>query len=135
MFSLRQASPLPDHPSLFLPEYSGYIRRHYITTDTGLVIQTVMTTSEWGVEFFPLEVTRYAPANLFTVNLTVGVPWHLTVVFDKVGYSNTQKWPCNASVYTPWTDGVRVCVCVFVCVCSAPPPPQPHSVSSPPASA
>ena len=85
---------------------SDYISSQYITTYSGDLIQTVKTHDTWGVTFFPLPATRYAPASLFTPNLTVGEPWTLTVTFDSTGWNNTATWPCQLSKFTPWETGV-----------------------------
>ena len=85
---------------------STYITNSYITMYDGTVISTTKTSNSWGVNFYPNPLTRYAPATLFTPNITVGEPWTLTVTFDSNGWSNTTTWPCQLSKFTPWEPGV-----------------------------
>ena len=97
----------PLHPprNLDAAGFAQFIRTAYLTTDAGETIRTQVTSDGWGVKIYPVEVTRYAAPNLFTVNMTVGAPWTLTVVWDSAGWSNTTAWPCQLSQFTPWEAG------------------------------
>ncbi len=88
-------------PSLAV-EYFKFIKSAYLNTDNDVTIDTTIVTSFWGVKFYFLPVTRFAPPELFTVNMTVGVPWTFTVVWDSAGFNDTQHWPCQKSFFMPW---------------------------------
>ncbi|KAG1677214.1 hypothetical protein FOA52_013412 [Chlamydomonas sp. UWO 241] len=89
-----------------IPIYGNAIIDAYVTTDKGEKIKTVVIKGDWGTEFYPVELCRDCPNNMFYItNFTVGVPWKFTVVFDSNLYSNTTTWPCQTSAFTPWEPG------------------------------
>eukprot|EP00798_Chlamydomonas_sp_ICE-L_P004426 gene4426-14558_t len=84
------------------------VKEALLTTHEGLEIPTVLEFNEWGVKIFPTSIgirsKFWIPEpTLYVTNVTA--PWTLTVTLPADSWSNTDKFPCQLSAYTPDEPG------------------------------